>query len=62
MERQRSVVGLDDAFDDCQAQAETGMVAADALGSALKRLGQRRDQLRTEPVAGVLHGERDLTG
>jgi hypothetical protein len=36
-----SVVCLGDAFDDCQAEADTCVVGAYAFGAALKRLGKR---------------------
>jgi hypothetical protein len=37
---------LGDAFDDRQAEADTCVVGAYASGAALKRLGQRGNQLR----------------
>ena len=55
-------MGLGDALDDGQAEAETRMVTADAFGAPLERFGERRDQLWRERVAGVLHGERDGLG
>ena len=36
-----SVVGLGDAFDDCQAEAHAYMVGAYAFGAAKKRLDKR---------------------
>jgi zinc D-Ala-D-Ala carboxypeptidase len=51
-------VGLGDALDDRQAEADAGAVGADALGAALERLDERGDQLGSELLAGVLDGER----
>src|SRR6266581_6173860 len=51
------VVCLGDAFDDCQAEADTCVVGADASGAAKKRLGKRGNQLWCELLAGVLDGE-----
>ena len=48
------VVCLGDAFDDCQAEAGTCVVAAYAFGAALKRLGKRGNQLWSELLAAVL--------
>jgi hypothetical protein len=36
---------LGDALDDCQAEADTGVVGAYAFGAALKRLDKRGNQL-----------------
>ncbi len=36
-----SIVCLGDAFDDCQAEADTRMVGAYAFGAANKRLAKR---------------------
>jgi hypothetical protein len=52
-------VGLGDALDDGQAEADTGMVTAYASTAPLEGLGERRDQLRAELVAGVFDGEHD---
>jgi hypothetical protein len=48
-----------DAVDDCQAEADTRAVGAQAFGAALKRLGKRGDQLLREHLAGVLDGEHN---
>ena len=53
---------LCDALDDRQAEAGAGVVAAYALGAALKRLGKRGDQLWGELLAGVLDGEHHAVG
>ena len=53
---------LGDALDDRQAEADTCMVTAYAFGTALERFGERRDQLWSELVAGVLHSEHDGLG
>jgi hypothetical protein len=50
-------VCLGDAIDDCQAESDTCVVAAYASGAALERLGECRDQLWGELLAGVLDGE-----
>ena len=57
-----SVVCLGDALDDCQTEADAGMVVAYSFGAALKRLAQRRDQLRRELLPGVLDGEHHALG
>jgi hypothetical protein len=41
-------VRFGDGLDDRQAEADTGVVVADALGTALEWLGNRREQLRCE--------------
>ena len=56
------VVCLGDALDDRQAEADAGVVGADASAAALKRLGKRGDQLRGELLAGVLDGEHHALG
>src|SRR5215218_1815665 len=56
------VVRLGDALDDRQAEAHTGMVAADAFGAALERFRECRDQLWTEHLAAVLDREHDGLG
>jgi len=48
-----------DAFDDCQAEADSRMVTAYAFGAALERFGECRDQLWSELAAGVFDGEHD---
>ena len=53
---------LGDAFDDCQAEADTCVVAVYALGAALKRLDERGNQLWSEFLAGVFDGERHALG
>ena len=53
-EGEGSVVSLGDALDDCQAEADACVVGAYAFGAALKRLGERGDQLRRELLTGVL--------
>ncbi len=55
-----SVVGLGDALDDGQAEADTCVVGVNACGAPVKRFGERRDQAWRERVAGVFHGERDI--
>src|SRR5207248_5227069 len=59
-----SVVCLGDAFDDCQAEADTDtcVVGAYAFGAAKKRLGKRGYYLWGELLAGVLDGERHALG
>src|SRR5262245_62095499 len=54
-----SVVCFGDAFDDGQAQADTGVVGAEAFGAASERLHKRRNEPRSEHVPGVLDRERD---
>ena len=54
---ERSVVRLADALDDREAEADAGMVAADAFGAALEGLGERRDQPGRELLTGVLDDE-----
>src|SRR6478736_4159729 len=61
-EREGSVVCLSDALDDRQAKAHPRIVPAGASSAALKRLGECRDQLWTELVAGVLDHEHDGLG
>jgi hypothetical protein len=55
-------VCLGDALDDRQTEADTGVVGAYAFDTALKRLGKRRNELRGEPLAGVLDGEDGSLG
>ena len=50
-------MGLGDALDDRQAEADACVVGAYAFGATLKRLDQRGHQLRRERVAGVLDRE-----
>ena len=57
-----SAVGLSDALDDCQAQADTCVVGAYAFGAAKKRLGKRGNQPWRELLAGVLHSEHHALG
>ena len=45
-EGEGSVVCLGDAFDDCQAEADTCVVGVYACRAAKKRLGKRGRQLR----------------
>src|SRR5207249_9982335 len=52
-ESEGSVVCLGDAFDDCQAEADTCVVCAYAFGAAKKRLGKRGNYLWFELLAGV---------
>ena len=40
-EGERPVVCLGDRLDDCQAEADTCLVGADAFGAAKERLGER---------------------
>ena len=61
-EGEGSVVCLGDAFDDCQAEADTRVVGAYAFGAAKKRLRKRRNYLWGELLAGVLDGERHTLG
>src|ERR687898_577045 len=56
-EGEGSVVCLGDAFDDCQAEADTCVVGAYAFGAAKKRLGKRGKQLWGELLAGGFDGE-----
>jgi hypothetical protein len=55
-------VGLGDALDDGQAEADTRVVGADAFGAANKRLGKRGNYRWGELLAGVLDGEDDTPG
>jgi hypothetical protein len=55
-------VCLRDALDDCEAEADTCVVAAYAFGTALKRLGKRGDDGPRELLAGVLDGEHHALG
>ena len=55
-------MGLGDALDDRQAEADAGVVGADAFGAALERLDERGDQLRGELLAGVLDREHHTLG
>src|SRR5438445_12207826 len=61
-EGEGSVVCLGDAFDDCQAEADTRVVGAYAFGAALKRLAKRGNQLWGELLAGVLDSEHHSFG
>jgi hypothetical protein len=54
-EGEGSVVCLGDALDDCEAETDACVVGAYAFGSALKRLGKGRYELRAELLAGVLN-------
>src|SRR3954469_4798606 len=56
-EGERPIVGLGDALDDGQAEADAGVACVDAIAAALKRLGERGDPLWRELLAGVLDGE-----
>jgi hypothetical protein len=38
-------VGLGDAFDDCEAEADACVVGVYAFGAALERLGKRGNEL-----------------
>ena len=53
---------LGDAFDDCQAEADTCTVTAYAFGAELERFGECRDQLWSELVAGVPNSDNDGLG
>ena len=53
---------LGDALDDGQAEADTCVIGAYALGAALKRLDKRGDQLWGELLAGVLDREHHALG
>jgi hypothetical protein len=46
---------MGDALDDCEAETDACVVGAYAFGSALKRLGKGRYELRAELLAGVLN-------
>jgi len=61
-EGEGSVVCLGDALDDRQAEADTRVVGAYALGAAKKRLGERGNRLWRELLAGVLDGEHHALG
>src|SRR5437764_954568 len=61
-EGQGSLVCLDDALDDCQAEAYACVVGAYAFAASLKRLGKRGSQLWGELLAGVLDGEHHARG
>src|SRR5262245_62042628 len=56
-EREGPVVCLGDALDDGQAEADTCVVGAYALGATPERRDQRGDQLWSELLAGVLDGK-----
>src|SRR6476660_6333512 len=62
VEGEGSVVRLGDALDDCQAEADTWVVGAYALGAAKKRLGKGGNYLWGELLAGVLDGEHRTFG
>jgi hypothetical protein len=55
-------VGPDDARDDRQAEADPGVVDVEPSGAALERLGEGRDHVRVERLAGVLDGQQDVPG
>jgi len=55
-------VCLGDAFDDCEAEADTCVVGAYAFGAEKKRLGKRGNQLWGELLASVLDGEDRTLG
>src|SRR5919199_2972163 len=61
-EGEGSVVCLGDAFDDCQAEADAGVVTAYAFGAATKRLAKRGNYLWGELLAGVLDSEHHTLG
>src|SRR5205814_6782248 len=61
-EGEGSVVCLGDAFDDCEAEADTCVAGAYASGAPLKRLGKRGNQFWGEVLAGVLDGELHCRG
>src|SRR5205807_5027957 len=61
-EGEGSVVCLGDAFDDCQAEADTLVLGAYAFGAAAKRLDKRGNQLRGELLTGVLDSEHHTLG
>ena len=61
-EGEDSVVCLGDAFDDCQAEADPGVVGGDAFGAAKKRLDKRGNEPGGELLAGVLDGEHHTPG
>ncbi len=53
---------LGDAFDDCQADADTCVVGTYAFDAALKRLDECGDQRQGEPLTGVLDCEHRTLG
>ena len=53
---------LGDALHDRQAEADARVIGAYALAAALKRLRECGNQLRVEPLAGVLDGEHRALG
>ena len=53
---------LGDAFDDCQAEADTCVVGAYAFGPAKERLDKRGNYLWGELLAGVLDSEHHTLG
>src|ERR687897_803937 len=61
-EGEGSVMCLDDALDDRQAEADTRVIGAYAFGAAPERFCERRDKLWTELLTGVLDGEHDGIG
>src|SRR5829696_3828328 len=61
-EGEGSVVCLGDAFDDCQAEADTCVVGGYAFGAANKRLDKRGNYLWGELLAGVLDSEHHTLG
>src|SRR5688500_9186996 len=61
-EGQGPVVGLGDALDDRQAEADARVVGADPSGAAAKGLVERGDQRWGELVARVLDREHHAAG
>ena len=55
-------MGLGDALDDREAEADARLVGVDAFGAAQERLGEGGDQLGGELLAGVLDGEHRTVG
>jgi hypothetical protein len=55
-------VRLGDALDDCQAEADAGVVGADSFAAAKERLVESGDHLRGELLAAVLDAEHRARG
>ena len=55
-------MGCDDAFDNCQAKAHAGLIAADAFGAALEGFGECGDQLGSELFTSVFDSEQNGFG
>ena len=59
LDRERSVVDLDDAPVYCHPQTDAGLIRAHPFRAALERLGTGGDQFGRQYFPGVLHHEFD---